>query len=54
MPWNRIYYPAGSLSQEDEDVTGKGITDIYGENYPGSSVVRQFSLALNPAIPTAH
>ncbi|KAF4979215.1 hypothetical protein FZEAL_4524 [Fusarium zealandicum] len=39
MPFNRWYYPAGSLSQGDKDAIAKGITDIYAEKYPRHSTL---------------
>lgn len=46
MPWNRVYHPVGSLSQNDKDTIAKGITDIYAEFYPSSSTVSLFNASL--------
>lgn len=42
MPFNRWYYPAGSLSQSDKEAIAKGITDIYAERYPRHSTIVVF------------
>jgi len=34
MPFNRLYYPEGSLSSADKAAIAKGITDVYAEKYP--------------------